>query len=314
MKPINHPFEMPGWAWTFGVVSVLFLAGCSTAKVSTPPAARTRFEPTVPRPSDESWPAADYMRIGMPDPGRLWKAADYADCRDILYGLDRTNRAALPRMESLKSGAVFARLNNPTNTLLLKEPFLPSGDRIGTFMTIINRFPSFHDIYRFDDREPVFHREVIELNHTFLRMLGSAVEWDGKTLPPAPGENRAATFRLSELSRTYNESLLNLDPAQSVVPRSDRFIVVGAYTSVTLGSFLPWLADGAGLTEAERLKAIRYLRDDVPILWSHVSIAHQRELLGDLGEVLRRTHHEEIRRNLEAFQQQLAPQARKGPD
>ena len=122
-------------------------------------------------------------------------------------------------MESSKSGVVFARLVNPTNTLLLAERFLPSKERIFVFMTILNRLPAFRDIYRFDTREPVFLREVIEINHAFLRMLGSAVEWDGKPLPPAPGENQPVTFRLSESSRTYDESLLNVNPEQSVVPR-----------------------------------------------------------------------------------------------
>jgi hypothetical protein len=115
---------------------------------------------------------------------------------------------------------------------------------------------------------------------------------------------------LNESSRTYSEGLLNLNPEQSVVPRGDRFIIVGAYTSATVGSFLPWLADGTGLTEADRLRAIRYLQEDMPILWPHLSDANQRELLGDLDEVLRRTQHEDIRRNLDAFRQQLAPKGK----
>ena len=85
----------------------------------------------------------------------------------------------------------------------------------------------------------------------------------------------------------------------------DRFIVVGAYTAVTLG-FLPWLADGTELGEADRLKAIRYLRADLPVLWPHVSIANQREFFAVLDEVLRRTRHEEARQNLAAFRQELA--------
>jgi hypothetical protein len=147
---------------------------------------------------------------------------------------------------------------------------------------------------------------VVELNHTFLRMLRSAVEWDGKPLPAALEENQPATFHLAELSRTYKESLLNLNPEQSVVPRGERFILVGAYTAATVGSFLPWLADGTGLAQADRLRAIGYLQEDMPILWHHVSVAHQRELLGDVDEVLRRTRNEDIRRNLDAFRQQLA--------
>ena len=314
MKLNHDSWGMEIGARIFCVVSMFFIVGCTSAKVSVPAATKTPLEPSVPQPADESWQVDAYLRMGVPDPGRLWTAVDYGNCRDVLYGLDRTNRAALPRMESLKSGAVFARMINPTNTLLLADRFLPSKERILVFMTIINRLPAFRDIYRYDTREPVFLRELIELNHAFLGMLGSAVQWDGKPLPPVAGEDQPATFRLSELSRTYNESLLNVDPAQSVVPRGDRFVIVGAYASVTVGSFLPWLADGTGLTEADRLRTIRYLREDLPILWPHVSVAHQRELLDVLNQVLRRTSRREIRLGLEALHQELALSGTKQPD
>jgi len=285
-------------------VSLLVLAGCSSTPVEKAPSKTAAISPPVPQVSDESWPTGAYVQIGMPDPGHRWTAKDFGNCRDILYRLDRTNRTALPRSESLKSGAVFARLINPTNTLLLGEQLLPSQERGREFITILNRYSAFRDIYRFDTRGPVLLREMMEINHAFLRMLGSAVEWDGKPLPLAPGEKRAIIFRLSESLRTYSESLLNLPPSQSAVPRGERFIIVGAYTAVTLG-FLPWLADGTELGEADRLKAVRYLRADLPVLWRHVSIANQREFLGNLDEVLRRTRHEEIRRNLDAFRQEL---------
>jgi hypothetical protein len=298
---------------------VCFIPGCSSVKVASPPAASAKSAPPALQPPDkssapptlqfpdESWPVGDYLRIGMPDPDRLWTAADYRDCRDILYKLERTQRTALPRLESAKSGPLFARFVNPTNTLLLADRFLPTEERIRSFVAILNRLPAFQEIYRFALREPAFHRESIELDHTLLRMLGHAVEWDDKSLPPSAGETRGATFRLVELSRTSVESLLNLSPAQSVVPRGDRFIVVGAYSVVTLRSRLAWLADGTGLPEAERLRAIRYLREDMPILWPHLSASQQHESVGDLDEVLRRTRNEHIRRELEAFRQQLVP-------
>ena len=257
---------------------------------------------------DESWVVADYMRIGMPDPDRLWTAADYRDCRDVLYKLERSQRNALPRLESAKSGRLFARFINPTNTLLLTDRFLPTPERIDSFAAILNRMPAFQEIYRSTYREPIFHRETLELEHALLRMLGHAVAWDAKSLPPSTSETRGATFHLVELSRTYTESLLNLSPAQSVVPRGDRFIVVGAYSAVTLRSRLPWLADRTGLPEAERLRAIGYLREDIPILWPHLSASQQHEAVRDLDDVLRRTHHERIREELHAFRQQLVPQ------
>lgn len=313
MKQSINSFGMTIGSWIGCVVSLIVLAGCNSTTVENAPARTDVISPRVSQAPDDSWQADAYVRIGMPDPGRQWTAADFGNCRDILYRLDRTNRTALPRSESLKSGALFARLTNPTNTLLLGEQFLPSEDRGREFITILNRYSAFRDIYRFDTRGPVLLREMMEINHAFLRMLGSAVEWDGKPLPLAPGEKSATIFRLSESLRTYSESLLNLPASQSSVPRGDRFIVVGAYTAVTLG-FLPWVADGTELVEADRLKAIRYLRADLPVLWPHVSTANQREFLGVLDEVLRRTRHEEVRQNLAALRQELTSIGGKAPN
>src|SRR5215472_16792509 len=66
---------------------------------------------------DTSLPVSEYVRIGVPDPGKFWTGSDYATFCFVLRGLDRTNRAAFPRLDSTNSGAVFARIMNPTNTL-----------------------------------------------------------------------------------------------------------------------------------------------------------------------------------------------------
>lgn len=286
-----------------------FATGCRSAKVAASPGRSAASDTLVPMPMPEapdgSWPVDDYVRIGMPDPGRLWSGADYRNCRDVLYNLDRTNRAALPRMESSKSAPVFARLINATNTLFLADRFLPSAERIRSFSVVLNRLPAFQDIYRSGALGPVFHRESIELDHTFLRMLGAAVEWDGKPLPAAAGEAQPATFRLVELTSSYIDNLLEPDPTRAIVPRGDRFIVVGAYAAATLRRLLPWLADGTGLPVAERLRIIRYLREDMPALWPQMSSTQKHESAGDLDEILRRTHHDGVRRELELFRQQL---------
>lgn len=305
----------PIGAWIIAIL-VSFVAGCSSPKAKNPPpsSAKTVAQPTSHAVADESWPTDAYVRLGMPDPSTVWRAADYRDCRDILYNLDRTNRAALPRMNSSKSAPVFARMLNATNALSLNERFLPSAERAQLFEVVLNRLPAFRDVYRFDTRGPIFHREFIELNHLLLRMLRSAVEWDGKALPPGPGEARPVTFRFGELSRTYAESLVGAEPEKSAVPRGDRFFVVGAYAAATMGTLLPWLADGTGLTEEERLSAIRYLGEDMPSLWPQVSSRNQHDLLGVLQEILRRIQHNDTRRELEALRQQLTPQGGRAPD
>jgi hypothetical protein len=258
------------------------------------------------QPVDESLEARHYMKLGIADPALKWSADDYRVCRDLLMALSATNRAMLPRMESAKSGALFGRLVNPTNTLLLGDRSLPSNDRIKDFYGVLNRMPAFQDIYRYDTHEPVFHREVIELGHAFLRMMGSAVEWDGKELPRSESEPQGVTFRLAESSRTYVESFLNLEANKSAVPRSERFIIVGAYAAKTLRSLLPWLTDASGQPVADQLRAIRYLKEDMPALWPHISESLQTETLEELKELHRRASSQDLRQGLDELRRELA--------
>src|SRR4026209_1768692 len=134
---------------------ISLVVGCSSVEVAPPPVASiAQPTPVAPQPArvappaDSSWPVSEYLRLGMPDPDRLWLAADYRDCRDTLYKIDLNNHDALPRLDSPKSGPLFARIINPTNTLLLAERFLPSTNRMQLFAEIFNRMPVFQRLYR----------------------------------------------------------------------------------------------------------------------------------------------------------------------
>jgi len=307
MKPGLGARETKIIVWLLLASSVLLGGGCRSNEVVAPATSVSSLKVVSPVAVDSSWTADEYIKMGVPDPGRYWTDSDYRDYRDVLWMLVRTNRAALPRAESPKSGTLFARLVNPTNTAFLGDRFLPTEKRVQYFSGILNRLPMFQSIYRYDATEPVFHREVIELNHALLRMLMSAVEWNGKQLLPSAseGQDRPVTFRLVEYSRSRTEGLLNLPAKESEIPSDDRLLVVGAHTAAALGSLLPWLADGSIQPIAERLRAIRYLQGDLPVLWPHVSASQQRKLLEELGEVLRGTQHGEIRPELEALRKQL---------
>lgn len=298
-RNLNRPVWVKGLGLWMLVLHVVALgSGCNT--VEEPAWAKT---PTVraeaPAPVvDDSWEIQEYQRRGVSDPLRRWSADDYRNCRDVLAGLSVSNRSSLPRLDSDKSGPLFRRLVNTTNLLSLEATNLPSNERIRDFFGILNRIPVFIDLYRYDTREPVFHREFIELSHGFLQMLGSAVHWDGRKLPLAPGETEAVTFQLNEYSRTRLDNLLKVSPSDSQVPQGQRFIVVGSYAVTTLRSLLPWLADGSGQSGSDRLHAARYLRNDMPALWPHVSASQQTEALSEINELIRRTSNAALSKEL----------------
>lgn len=253
---------------------------------------------------DTSWPVADYVRLGMPDPGRFWTPVDYHNCRDVLLSLDRTNRAALPRMDSAKSGPVFARLVNATNLLVLTERTLPTPVRIRLFYALLNRFPAFEDIYKLSILDTRFHREAIELDHVFLRLARMAIEFDGHALLLGPGENAEIVFHYSEAFYSNADLLLNKGPREVTVHRSNQFNLLSSQCTSIITRQLPWLADGTGLADAERLSAARYLRQDLPFLWKHMSPGNQQSIMQDLKAIIPRTHQAEVRREMEALRDQ----------
>lgn len=280
----THPNCAPFSTWVFGLLVLLRFAGPGLA---------------APTP-DRSWTVAEYVRVGMPDPNRLWTAADYRQCRTILLALDRTNRAALPRMTSPMSGAVFQRIVNPTNTQFLAQGVLPTVQRKELLMFLGNSLPSFQDLYKLSMIDPAFHREAIEIHRVHLRALRIAVELDGQVFPPEAGETQPIRFNIVELNPSLHEQMKGRSSLESVVPRGDRFSIVGAYCAANLSRLLPWLGDGARLPEEERLLAVRSLREELPYLWRHILPATQKEILEICEGVITQTQNPNVRSELEA--------------
>jgi hypothetical protein len=258
------------------------------------------------QPPDTSWPVADYVRLGLPDPGHFWTANDYSACRDVLLSLDRTNRAALPRFDSPKSGPIFARLVNATNVLVLSEQTLSARERVRLFYPLLNRFPAFEDIYKLSIVDMRFHREAIELDHVFLRLARQAIEFDGKTLPLGPGENTEIIFHYAEVFYSNADLLFDKRPQEVMVPRGRQFNLLSSQCTAVITRQLPWLAEGTGLTHTERTLAAQYLRQDLPPLWKYFSPGNQASVMQDFKAIMPRVLKSEVRRELESLRNELS--------
>jgi hypothetical protein len=263
---------------------------------------------TVASPSaqtpDRSWTVGEYRRLGMPDPERFWSAKDYRVCLGVLQQLDRTNRAALPRLRNPASGPIFARLTNPTNTLVLTEKSLPAQTRVELFYTLMNKFDFFQEIYKLSILDTGFVVEAVDLNRVFLRLARSAIEWDGKPLPGSANETEIV-FLWNESFFSMKDLLLNDTGANARLPRGGKFPLLGGACARIVSRMLPWLADGTGLPDAQRLIVVRFLREDLPVVWKQFASSSQRDALADLTEVLRNTKPGKIRQELEALRGQL---------
>ncbi len=293
----------------------LALAGCATASHSSHDGSRVTPETGGTKNTvggdisrntspDLSWPVSEYVRLGMPDPGRFWLASDYAACCYFLRGLDRTNRAAFPRLDSTNSGPVFARVINATNTLYCLEAPLPAAERLKLYQSLITFLPSLLDMYKLSGLDATFHHETVELAHTHLHLLRLAVELDGKPMPRSSG---SPPIHVAEYTITPWNS--QGSPANFAVPRNGSFGILGAHATVTLSWLLPWLGDRTVIPDPERLAATRYLNEDVPVIWSHIVPASRKRLMQDLDVVIEGTRQVEVRQGLENLRKQLVTKA-----
>lgn len=251
---------------------------------------------------DRSWPVAEYVRFGMPDPARFWLASDYTTFSVLLRELDRTNRAAFPRLDSANSSPLFARVINPTNTLHCLEADLPAADRLQLYQTLIIFVPSILDMYKLSGMDSTFHHETVELAHTHLHLLKMGLELDGK---PMPGVSGSPPMHLREATITPWNS--QTSPDNFNVPRKNSFGVLGAHAAVTLSQLLPWLGDRTVIPQPERLAATRYLNEDLPLLWPNIVPASRKRLMEDLVTVIEGTRQPDILEGLENLKNQLAP-------
>jgi hypothetical protein len=100
------------WAASALAPTLVLFAACSTsapapAPVSTP--APAALQPAV---ADTSLGAAEYAQAGVPDPARPWTGAELAQAARALGELAKRSPGALPRYQSPRSGALFARITS----------------------------------------------------------------------------------------------------------------------------------------------------------------------------------------------------------
>ena len=107
MTPRYFPFCHPA------LFALLTLFAVVTTANATPPVRGEMADASLPRyvfPADRSQPVAFYVARGLPDPARPWTQENWKQAVRTLTDVARQDAAALPRWQSPRSAALFARL------------------------------------------------------------------------------------------------------------------------------------------------------------------------------------------------------------
>lgn len=217
------------------------------------------------------WTVEQYRQLGISNPAEFWSVKEFRRCRDAIQELNWTNRPAIPQLGDPISRAYFERLVNSTNTDLLPNRFLQSPERIRQFVGVMGVMEDLQRIYRPGYRKPDFLRESLEVDLAFLRMLRSAVEYNGQILPLAPGETEDTVLMVGQSPES-----------RATIPSlGDRVPSVAVRSFTTFESILTVLVS-PHLAESDRIDAVRRLHRDLPVLWPQLIPKHQQEALVQL--------------------------------
>jgi hypothetical protein len=97
----------PNFPTLWRVLTLLLLASPVRAQTVQPPV------PTLSIAPDHSLSTAEYVALGVASPTRTWSEVELRNSLQVLQKIADSDALKLPRFESAKSGAVFARLVTP---------------------------------------------------------------------------------------------------------------------------------------------------------------------------------------------------------
>ena len=95
--------------------TLAFAPGCGNEQPDKSAPVAVAPAPPPPLPGDKSLTPAEYVQLGMPPPDREWAPDDMAKAANVLAKLCQDTPAKLPRYQSPRSGAVFARITSDEN-------------------------------------------------------------------------------------------------------------------------------------------------------------------------------------------------------
>jgi hypothetical protein len=150
-------------------------------------AGAARAEPAAPEPPpDASLRVEDYVLNGVPDPERVWSAADYAQATRALQEIGGGSPERLPRLASSVSGPLWLRIGDRRNLERMREAERPLNVRaaectlllgvLGNLLTLYTDVPEL----RFDLERAEISRVALAASPLCLSLLGGFLD----ALPP----------------------------------------------------------------------------------------------------------------------------------
>jgi hypothetical protein len=127
-------------------------------------------EKTGPQ-EDLSLPLEEYQKLGVPAVDKAWTGAEMATAARVLKQLAATDERQLPRYQSKRSGALFARITSAKDLQPWSDRKVPLNERIGPAVRYMDATNQILLIYLLAfQKQKVRDTEVLELMAHIFRL------------------------------------------------------------------------------------------------------------------------------------------------
>lgn len=173
--------------------------------------------------ADQSLTGDQYIALGIPASDRTWMGEDMKTAAEVLVSLAAEHPEQLPRFESSRSGAVFARIISADNLKLFREQQLPLESRFPDGLAYMQSHGSILSTYlKVFLKHQCSENEMMELMGSNLRgfhMILDLVDEFWPTLskddPSYPARVRGMEQMRSGLGNVVNGSITTLTEDQT---------------------------------------------------------------------------------------------------
>jgi hypothetical protein len=213
-------------------------------------------------PPDKSLAIEEYVRLGMPSPDAPWSADNMAQAVKVLASLAEKGYGQLPRYQSERSGAVFARLTSAQDLEPLRDRSLPLEARMPQGLAYGQASSRIFMLYGSAFmKKDVRDSEVVELMGAQLRSAVVMIELVDELLPTIKKDAPDYQYRMQGLEKMKGGL---------------GFVVKGALITLT---------ERQHYRRAELVRLIGHMREPLPLIVPRLLPEARDEVMAQLEKM-----------------------------
>jgi hypothetical protein len=152
----------------------------------------------------------EYIKLGIPDPGKTWNIDDYHMAYSILGKLKWEKPFQLPMKGSEKSGALFERMVSFESFAFAQDSAISLSEKAARISEFLKVYAYWIDVYTHPGfKKPYYHREIVDIKIFNLRVAELTMNLAHQIYVSDDPANAGLKYAYGSIKRDYLTSLLD---------------------------------------------------------------------------------------------------------